>query len=155
LLAGQREANGRFLTRLLMFAQANLPALHFTLKAFDLQVIQTVLTWFRGPAGGATLLPAAAHRAMGAGRVLDLPDRLQGRGLQVSDVGWSNAVLVLSASLEAMKAENPGVPALVVYIPSPLSSYELVSESASRPGEPDQATLVAERGLRMRRDVCE
>ena len=71
------------------------------------------------------------------GKVVGLAHQLQGPGLELTEVEWDNSVIVLRASLEAMKAANAGIPVTVVFVPSPLSTIsrrrDCIGKSSGEP----------------------
>ena len=69
------------------------------------------------------------------GRTQELPGRLQSPGMDVDY--WAPAALVFVRSLAYLRALLPDTHFLVVYIPSPLSSYRLLSPEISLQGYPD------------------
>lgn len=66
-----------------------------------------------------------------AGRQVSLPPDLQSPALELTDLERNQAVLVFSRSLAFMKKLFPAARVLVVYVPSPLSSYKLVGPEIS------------------------
>jgi hypothetical protein len=144
LVARYRERNRGPLKQLLMLGQANLPAMHFMLKAFDLQVVQGVLRLFNASPDETTRQPSAASQVRIGGKVVALPNRLPS---PLADLERSNGLLVLKSSMEAMLAENPAARVTVIYVPTTLSSYDLVVDESAR--------LVEERSAPLRRGVCE
>lgn len=60
-----------------------------------------------------------------AGRSMQLPPNLQSPALALTGPELARAVLVYERALGFLRKLLPGVPALVVYLPSPLSAYRL------------------------------
>jgi hypothetical protein len=60
-----------------------------------------------------------------AGKKVALPSDLQSPALELTETELSNAVLVFERSLLFLRDMFPQAPVLVIYIPSPLSSYKL------------------------------
>lgn len=88
----------------------------FTRKYIDVEPVV--------PAGAVTV-------ARLDGQDAPLPDRLQSPPVQLDDRDIRNGVLVLEASLELLARAFAPAPVVLVYIPAPLSCYELVSAQAS------------------------
>ena len=65
------------------------------------------------------------------GRPQELPGGLQSPGMDIESSDWDPAVLVFERSLAYLRALLPETPVIVVYIPSPLSSYRLISPDVS------------------------
>ncbi len=68
------------------------------------------------------------------GRPQELPGGLQSPGMDLDPADWAPAVLVFEQSLVYLRSFLPDTPVLVVYIPSPLSSYRLMSPEVSLQG---------------------
>jgi hypothetical protein len=153
LVARYREATGRLPNRLTMLAQSNLPAVLFMMKALDLQVWQVMRYWagLRPPLIPAPLPDDDKLLAAIGGKLLAVPNRLH-RPPRISDAAVQNSVLVLQASAQTLLAENPGATVMVVYIPSPLMSYDMVTDDKARR---DDLARAAERSVHLRRSVCE
>jgi hypothetical protein len=66
-----------------------------------------------------------------AGKPQELPGGLQSPGMDIDSADWDPAVLVFERSLAYLRALLPETPVIVVYIPSPLSSYRLISPVVS------------------------
>ena len=66
-----------------------------------------------------------------AGHPQELPGGLQSPGMDIDSADWDLAVLVFERSLAYLRALLPETPVIVVYIPSPLSSYRLISPGVS------------------------
>jgi hypothetical protein len=62
---------------------------------------------------------------------IKIPDGLQGPGLELSDEQIDLAVYVFGQSLHYLREQFPETKIGVVYIPSPLSSYQISSEVVS------------------------
>ncbi|MEM1200133.1 MAG: hypothetical protein AAGI06_12565 [Pseudomonadota bacterium] len=60
-----------------------------------------------------------------------LPHRLQGPALELDEAALERAFEVLSQSLAHLVARFPGVPVLVVHLPSVLTPYQLLGETVS------------------------
>ncbi len=77
-------------------------------------------------------VPAGAvNVARIAGRDVPLPDRLQSPPLQLNDSELDQGVLLLKASLSLLAKRLDPTPVVVVYVPAPLSCYELSSPEVS------------------------
>jgi hypothetical protein len=62
-----------------------------------------------------------------AGRAKELPANLQSPALELTEPELERAVLIFERSLTFLRKLLPATPVLVVYVPSPLSSYRLLS----------------------------
>ena len=74
---------------------------------------------------------ARSSRARVGGRDVGLPDRLQSPALELDGEAWGRALLVFARSLASLRELYRTQPILVVYIPSPLSCYEITSSSVA------------------------
>ncbi len=72
--------------------------------------------------------PGTVTAARIGGRIVPLPDGLLDPDLSLSPEQTAISIAVFRASLAFLRGYFPGVPLTVVYIPSPLSAYDLVSE---------------------------
>jgi hypothetical protein len=76
-----------------------------------------------------------------AGKATELPGHLQSPALELTRGELERATLVYDRSLVSLQKLLPGTPVLVVYLPSPLSSYRLLgAEVSSQQYVPDTAT---------------
>jgi hypothetical protein len=66
-----------------------------------------------------------------AGRAVRLPANLQSPSMELSGQELEQATLVYDRSLAFLRKLLPGAPILVVYVPSPLSSYRLLGPEVS------------------------
>jgi hypothetical protein len=66
-----------------------------------------------------------------AGQVSELPPNLQSPALELTRPELERATLVYDRSLAFLRKLLPGTPMLVVYLPSPLSSYRLLGPEVS------------------------
>ena len=66
-----------------------------------------------------------------AGKAAELPGHLQSPALELTRVDLERATLVFDRSLAFLQKLLPGTPILVVYVPSPLSSYRLLGAEIS------------------------
>lgn len=66
-----------------------------------------------------------------AGKDVALPDRLQSPPLQLDADELERGVLLLKASLALLAEHLKPTPVVVVYVPAPLSCYELISSEVS------------------------
>lgn len=66
-----------------------------------------------------------------AGKAAALPGHLQSPALELSRDGLERGTLVYERSLVFLQKLLPGTPILIVYIPSPLSSYRLLGAEVS------------------------
>lgn len=66
-----------------------------------------------------------------AGQAAALPAQLQSPAMELTHAELTRAVLVFERSLAFLRAFLPSTPVLVVYVPSPLSSYRLSSPEVS------------------------
>lgn len=80
---------------------------------------------FSGVAGGSI------NRARVGEQTVAIPDGLQGPALDLDDQQFQQGVRVFQASLRALREEFPGARVTVVYIPSVLEAYQMVSEQVS------------------------
>lgn len=100
--------------------------------------------------------PVRINRAQMAGTVAELPNYLQGPGLELADGELDVALAILDACLAELAArpEFAAARKSVVYLPSPLSCYELATDTVhaqrAEPGENRfPARLVRARGERI------
>jgi len=66
-----------------------------------------------------------------AGRAMELPANLQSPAMELTRPELERGALVFERSLIFLRKLLPGTPVLVVYLPSPLSSYRLLSAGVS------------------------
>jgi hypothetical protein len=66
-----------------------------------------------------------------AGQAVELPTNLQSPAMELPRPELERAVLVYERSLAFLRTILPGKPVLVVYLPSPLSSYRLLGPEVS------------------------
>jgi hypothetical protein len=66
-----------------------------------------------------------------AGQAIKLPANLQSPAMELTEPEMANAVLVFERSLVFLQKLLPSIPVLVVYLPSPLSSYRLIGPEVS------------------------
>jgi hypothetical protein len=71
------------------------------------------------------------NRVSLAGRSESLPDRLQGPSLELDDEQVERSLRVVEASLGALARAFPSARLTVVYVPSPLAIYPLLSKQVS------------------------
>ncbi|BBL69850.1 SGNH/GDSL hydrolase family protein [Methylogaea oryzae] len=89
------------------------------------------------PAQDAELAPQQGvaagdiNRARIGEQTVALPDGLQGPALDLDDTQFEQGVAVFQASLRAMRALFPDAKVTVVYIPSVLEAYQVVSQQVS------------------------
>lgn len=100
--------------------------------------------------------PVRINRAQMAGTVVDLPNYLQGPGLELAEGELDVALAVFDACLAELAArpEFAAARKIVVYLPSPLSCYDLATDTVhsqrAAPGENRfPARLVRTRGERL------
>jgi len=72
--------------------------------------------------------PGSVNRVLIAGEEISIPDRLQSPSLELTDEEVNAAVRVFRYALGRLSSFFPAARIVVVYIPSPLSSYELASD---------------------------
>ena len=106
--------------------------------------------WHAGPVNSALV----------GGKVVDIPDVLQGPALELTDGEIELASQVFGYSLEFLRERFPDSDVGVVYLPSPLSSYRLASDTVSTQtyhgrDEVYPASLVAERSDAIARRIRE
>src|SRR3954447_1213047 len=76
-----------------------------------------------------------------AGAPVELPGNLQSPAMELTEPELERTALVFERSLAFLRKLLPGVPVLVVYLPSPLSSYQLSAPEVSiQQYVPDRAT---------------
>lgn len=75
--------------------------------------------------------PGEVTRARVAGRVQPLPDRLQAPALALGDEELARALFAFDRSLGFLRRFYPEAERLVVYLPAPLSCYQLASREVS------------------------
>lgn len=162
LLEAERRSDAAFGRRLSRFVEANVPATLFAAG------VARQLLWpvQRRDVGFRAIRPAGRINRVVVGAVpRDLPDRMMDPSLLLSDIEWANAILAAKVALQSMAGAYPGVPIAIVYLPSPLSSYDLASEEISIPKRPSPpgsreaivvpAGRLPENQRQMRRDICE
>ena len=66
-----------------------------------------------------------------AGQAIELPANLQSPAMELTPTEMANASLVFERSLDFLRKLLPHTPTLVVYLPSPLSSYRLLTPEVS------------------------
>jgi hypothetical protein len=66
-----------------------------------------------------------------AGRAMELPANLQSPAMELTRPELERAALVFERSLVFLRKLLPGTPVLIVYLPSPLSTYRLLSPEVS------------------------
>jgi hypothetical protein len=66
-----------------------------------------------------------------AGQAIALPGNLQSPAMELSHPELERTALVFERSLVSLRRLLPGTPVLVVYLPSPLSSYRLLAPEVS------------------------
>ncbi len=78
------------------------------------------------------IVPAGeVNKALVAGELTHLPDRLQSAPLEVTSEQLQNGVAVLRESLALLAETFAPAPVVLVYLPSPLGSYWLIGEQVS------------------------
>ena len=75
--------------------------------------------------------PGTITKVRVAGQVLGLPDDMAGPSMELSAAETERAVVVFERSLANLVSRYPDVPITVVYVPSPLSTYQLMSAEVS------------------------
>ncbi len=94
--------------------------------------------------GGASIRnPGKINQAEINGKVIQLPDALQGAAMALNEEEWKQAWFALEQSLSFMRQEFPSARVAVVYIPSVLSVYDLKSEQVSVQTYERRATVFA------------
>lgn len=143
---------------------ANLLFGHFLLKAVDKAVNRSVKGVRRAVEGedepDGPQPPVRINRATVNGTVLELPNYLQGPALELSDEDVAVALAILDACLDelASRPEFAAAAKTVVYLPAPLSCYDLATDTVhaqrAEPGENRfPARLVRQRGEHIARAV--
>ena len=95
------------------------------------------------------------NRATIAGREVPLPDRLQAPALPLSEADLAAGLEVFDQALAYLRERFPQVPVIVVYLPSPLSSYQITSSEVSVQVEPGQAERYSRDALASHSDqIC-
>jgi len=120
--------------------------LHFPLYRFLTRVVRQA--W--GEATGTLQAPPPEEPTIAsdllnvvevAGKAVGLPGHLQSPSLELTREQLERATLVYDRSLVFLQKLLPGTPVLVVYLPSPLSSYRLLgAEVSSQSYVPGSAT---------------
>ncbi len=77
------------------------------------------------------LTPGTSNKARIGDKTVSLPDRLQSPPLEVSPKKLTRALYVFEQSVRKLQQLLPNTRLMLVYIPSPLSCYELVSDHVS------------------------
>jgi len=121
---------------------------HFPLWRFAVRMVQqayretTGTTPAQAPEDPSVAAQADSPNAVEiAGRAAELPGHLQSPALELTQVDLERATLVFDRSLAFLQRLLPGTPVLVVYVPSPLSSYRLKgAEISSQQYVPGAAT---------------
>lgn len=161
LIDAHERNDARLGPKLSRVAEANLPAAFFVgglVRAMG-------ENWLGGAARNGNPAENSStriNRALVAGAEVDLPNRLQAPPLGLSEIDWGNGLLTAKIALKALSAAYPEVPIAVVYVPSPLASYDIVSDEVSYQNGPRRSDIavapaqrVAERLNRLRRDICD
>jgi hypothetical protein len=124
----------------------------FLFEAVDTLINASIKTVKRSMFGGEDEgeRPEPVTRARIGGETVMLPPYLQGPALGLSEQELDLALFAFRQSLERLKLELPGTELAVVYLPAPLSVYEIVSKQVhaqaySRPRHLYPAQAVAER----------
>jgi lysophospholipase L1-like esterase len=111
---------------------------HFPLSRFVVRMVQQAYREATGTAPAqAPEDPTIAAQANSpnaveiAGRPAELPGHLQSPALELTRADFERATLVFDRSLLFLQKLLPGTPVLVVYVPSPLSSYRLLGSEIS------------------------
>lgn len=121
---------------------------HFPLWRFVARMVQQAYAEVTGTAQAQApedpSIAAQAHSPNAveiAGRPAELPGHLQSPALELTRADLERATLVFDRSLAFLQKLLPGTPVLVVYVPSPLSSYRLLgAEISSQQYVPGAAT---------------
>jgi hypothetical protein len=113
---------------------------HFPLLRFSSQMARRIyaertaatVTQEPGSTDAANAAPPGQPNVVEvAGEAVELPANLQSPALELTRPEVERAVLVFARSLVFLRKLLPGTPVLVVYLPSPLSSYRLVGAEVS------------------------
>ena len=137
---------------------------HFPLFRFLVRIIQQAYAELTDtaprPAPDDTTIAAQSdlpNAVEVAGRAVELPDHLQSPALELTRRDLERATLVYERSLVSLQNLLPGTPVLVVYLPSPLSSYRLLgTEVSSQQYSPGAATHYSrERVLEYSNTICQ
>jgi len=112
---------------------------HFPLLRFSYQLARriyaeliTTVTQEPNPTDAASTAPPDQPNLVEvAGETVKLPANLQSPALELTLPEVERAVLVFERSLVFLRKLLPGTPVLVVYLPSPLSSYRLLGPEVS------------------------
>lgn len=119
---------------------------HFVLLRFSLTIVRRILGELhssmreRPRSNVATVASADEPNIVDVnGQAVELPANLQSPELELTRAEMANAVLVFERSLVFLHKLLPQTPVLVAYLPSPLSSYRLLTSEVSidryvRPG---------------------
>ncbi|MFA6316067.1 MAG: hypothetical protein WC943_01515 [Elusimicrobiota bacterium] len=79
----------------------------------------------------AQAAPYEGNKFRVGGKILTVGDRLQGPSLELTPDETKKAVYVFERSLAWLRSFFPGVKVVVVYVPSPLSTYDIVSSQVA------------------------
>jgi hypothetical protein len=113
---------------------------HFPLLRFSVHMASRIYAELSGTnairAAGSNDAATAAegnepNAAKVAGRSVELPANLQSPALELTRSELESAVLVYERSLNFLRRLLPRTPVLVVYLPSPLSTYRLLNLEVS------------------------
>lgn len=119
--------------------------LHFPLYRFLVRMVEQAWAEATGTAQVSLpeepTIPSDLSNAVEiAGKAAELPGHLQSPALELTRGELERATLVYDRSLVFLQKLLPGTPVLVVYLPSPLSSYRLLgAEVSSQQYVPDSA----------------
>jgi hypothetical protein len=96
------------------------------------------------------------NRARIAGAVVPLPDGLQAPALNLDEGQFEDGLTVFEQAFRYFRERFAQIPALVVYIPSPLTSYRIVSDRVSVQDERGGGTATFDRDELARRSdrIC-
>jgi hypothetical protein len=121
-LAGAADAGGHF------------PLFRFGYRLAQRAYAERILGSGQASVPAATISPAPSdppNIVAVAGQPVRLPGNLQSPALELNRAERERAVLVFERSLIALHRLFPATPVLVVYLPSPLSSYRLLAPEIS------------------------
>ncbi|MBI5882382.1 MAG: SGNH/GDSL hydrolase family protein [Elusimicrobia bacterium] len=126
---------------------------------FGMTLLRSAWRRLPGAADGRTSEAAEVPAAEPVNRVLlgqtesFLPEASQGPSLELTDDELRRGVWVLEQSLGFLRSRFPGARVLAVYIPSPLSCYELASPEVSVETYHDRASRYPAAAVRRRSDL--
>jgi hypothetical protein len=105
---------------------------HFVLLRFSAKIVRRIFSKQTQPTDPDSVAKADEPNIVEvAGQAVSLPPNLQSPAMELTGPEMANAALVFERSLVFLHKLLPSTPVLVVYLPSPLSSYPLIGPEVS------------------------